>query len=154
MASHSPILGTRDPSIEFPCLKFLEWFLFSCLDPDRYKVYLLKITSVKQVEEAKPVTWEISLNNAEGEKVKVLATQSRPPLCNLTDCSPPGPSVHGILQARTLEWVAIQLPGGSSWPRDGTRIASLVVRSFTIWATREALGEGSERPVNWAILSE
>lgn len=78
MASHSPILGTRDPSIEFPCLKFLEWFLFSCLDPDRYKVYSLKITSVKQVEEAKPVTWEISLNNAEGERSESVSHSVTP----------------------------------------------------------------------------
>ena len=40
-------------------------------------------------------------------KVKVLVTQSCPTLCNPMDCSPPGSSVHGILQARTLEWVAI-----------------------------------------------
>ena len=33
------------------------------------------------------------------------------------DCSPPGPSVHGILQARTLEWVAISSPRGSFQPR-------------------------------------
>ena len=37
----------------------------------------------------------------------VLVAQSCPPLCNPMDRSPPGPSVHGILQARTLEWVAI-----------------------------------------------
>ena len=37
----------------------------------------------------------------------VLVAQSCPTLCNPMDCSPPGPSVHGILQARTLEWVAI-----------------------------------------------
>ena len=40
-------------------------------------------------------------------KVKVLVTQSCPTLCNLTDCSPPGSFVHGILQARILEWVTI-----------------------------------------------
>ena len=39
--------------------------------------------------------------------VCVLVAQSRPTLCNPIDCSPPGPSVHWILQARTLEWVAI-----------------------------------------------
>ena len=33
--------------------------------------------------------------------------QLRPTLCNPMDCSPPGSSVHGILQARKLEWVAI-----------------------------------------------
>ena len=40
--------------------------------------------------------------------------QSCPTLCEPMDCSPPGPSVHGILQARTLEWVAIHFPRGSS----------------------------------------
>ena len=40
-------------------------------------------------------------------KVKVLVTQLCPTLCDPVHCSPPGSSVHGILQARTLEWVAI-----------------------------------------------
>ena len=39
--------------------------------------------------------------------MKVLVTQSCLTLCNTMDCSPPGSSVHGILQARTLKWVAI-----------------------------------------------
>ena len=43
-------------------------------------------------------------------------------LCNPMDCSPPGSSVHGTLQARIVEWVAISFSGGSSWPRDGTHI--------------------------------
>ena len=41
------------------------------------------------------------------------------------DCSPPGSSVHGILQARILEWVAIPFSRGSSWPRDQTQVTSL-----------------------------
>ena len=47
-------------------------------------------------------------------KVKVLVTQSCPPLWDPVDCSPPGSSVHGILQARILEWVAIPFSRGSS----------------------------------------
>ena len=43
-----------------------------------------------------------------------LMTQSRPTLCGPMDCSPPGSSVHGILQARTLEWVAISSSRGAS----------------------------------------
>ena len=39
------------------------------------------------------------------------------------DCSPPGSSVHGILQARILEWVAISSSSGPSWPRDWTRVS-------------------------------
>ena len=48
------------------------------------------------------------------EKVKVLVTQLCLTLCDLMDCSPPGSSVHGILQARILEWVAIRFFRGYS----------------------------------------
>ena len=44
--------------------------------------------------------------------------QSYLSLCNTMDCSPSGSSVHGILQARILEWVAMPFSRGSSWPRD------------------------------------
>ena len=51
-------------------------------------------------------------------KVKVLVSQSCLTLCNPVDYSPPGSSVHGILQARILERVAIPFSRGSSLPRD------------------------------------
>ena len=44
-------------------------------------------------------------------------------LCDPTNRSPPGSSIHGILQARVLEWVAISFSRGSSQPRDQTRIS-------------------------------
>ena len=47
-------------------------------------------------------------------------------LCGPTDCSPPGFSVHGILQARILEWVAIFFSRGSSWPKDQNWVLSLL----------------------------
>ena len=57
------------------------------------------------------------------------------------DCSSPsGTSVHGILQTKILEWVAIPFSRGSSWPRDWTGVPCVTGRFFTIWATREALG--------------
>ena len=49
--------------------------------------------------------------------------QSCPTLCNPKDCSPPGSSVHGILQARILEWVAISFSRGSSYLRDWTQVS-------------------------------
>ena len=58
-----------------------------------------------------------------------------PTLCNPLDCSPPGPSVHGILQARMLEWVAMPFSRGSSRPRDQTPVSCIAGRFFTIWAT-------------------
>ena len=54
------------------------------------------------------------------------------------DYSLPGSSVHGIFQARILEWVAISFSRGSSQPRDWTRVSHIVGRCLTIWATREA----------------
>ena len=53
------------------------------------------------------------------------------------NCSSPGSSVHGILQARILERVAVPFSGGSSWPRDRTQVSRIMGRSFTIWATPE-----------------
>ena len=47
------------------------------------------------------------------------------------DCSPPGSSVPGLLQARILEWVAILFSGGSSWPRDRTWDSCTAGRLFT-----------------------
>ena len=51
-------------------------------------------------------------------KVKMLVTQMFLTLCDPVDCSPPGSSVHGILQARILEWVAMPSSRRSSRPRD------------------------------------
>ena len=71
-------------------------------------------------------------------KVKRLVSQSCLTLCNLMDCSSPDSSVHGILQARILKWVAIPFSRGSSWPRDQTHVSCTTGRFFIIWATREA----------------
>ena len=49
--------------------------------------------------------------------------QSSPALCYPMDCSPPGSSVHGILQARILEWVAMPFSRGFSWPRALTHVS-------------------------------
>ena len=55
--------------------------------------------------------------------------------CDPMDCSPSGSSVHGILQARILEWVFIPFSRGSSWSRDQTQASCIAGRLFTIWAT-------------------
>ena len=53
------------------------------------------------------------------------------------DCSPPGSSVHGILQARILEWVALPSSRGSSQPRDRSQASRTTSGFFTVWATRK-----------------
>ena len=60
--------------------------------------------------------------------------QSCPTLCDLVDCSLPGSSVHGIFQARVLEWAATSFSRRSSPPRDRTRVSRIVGRRFTVWA--------------------
>ena len=63
-------------------------------------------------------------------KVKVLAAQLSLTLCDPMDCSPPGSSVHGILQTRILEWAAIPFSRGSSKPRDQTWVSRIAGRFF------------------------
>ena len=65
--------------------------------------------------------------------------QSCPTLCDPIDYSLPRSSIHGIFQARILEWVAISFSRGSSQPKDQTRVSCIVGRHFAIWATREGL---------------
>ena len=72
------------------------------------------------------------------DMLKVLVAQLCLTLCSPMDCSPPGSSVHRILQARILEWVATSPSRGSSQPRDRTPVSCIAGKFFTIWATREA----------------
>ena len=65
-------------------------------------------------------------------KLKVLVAQSCPILCDPTDCSPPGSSVHEILQARIVEWVAISFSRDSSQLKDQTWVSHTTGRFFTI----------------------
>ena len=58
-------------------------------------------------------------------------------LCDPMDYSPPGSSVHSILEARILEWVAISFSRRSSRPRDRAWVSCTAGRLFTIWAPRE-----------------
>ena len=67
----------------------------------------------------------------------VLAAQSCPTLCDPMDSSVSASSVHGILQARILEWVSIPFSRGSSQPRDQTWVSCISGRFFTIWAITE-----------------
>ena len=73
-------------------------------------------------------------------QVKVLVTQLYLTLCHPMDCSPPDSSIHGISQARILEWVAIPFSRGSSPPKDQTWVSCIAGRFYANWATREAPG--------------
>ena len=60
-------------------------------------------------------------------RIICLVAKSRLTLCDPMDCSLPGSSVHGILQGRILEWVAISFSKGSSWPRDWTHFLNRIL---------------------------
>ena len=68
----------------------------------------------------------------------MLVAQSCLTFCDPMDCSLPGFSVHGILQLRILEWIAIPFSRGSSRPRDQTWVSCIASGLFTTWAIREA----------------
>ena len=67
-----------------------------------------------------------------GCKVKKVLVAQFVQLCDPMDCSLPGTSVHWILQARILEWVAIPFFKGSSQPRDQTQVSCMADRFFTV----------------------
>ena len=71
--------------------------------------------------------FQASYSSSESESE---VTQSCPTLCNPIDHSLPGSAVHGIFQARVLEWVAVSFSRGSSRPRDQTQVSSIVGRRF------------------------
>ena len=68
-----------------------------------------------------------------GQSKRVKVAQSCPTLCKPMDYT-----VHGILQARTLEWVAFPFSRGSSQPSGQTQVSHIAGRFFTSWATRQA----------------
>ena len=75
------------------------------------------------------VQYKINLKKNESESE---VAQSCLTLCDPVDCSPPGLSIHGILQARILEWVTISFSRGSSQPRDQTRVSRIGGRRFNL----------------------
>ena len=81
---------------------------------------------------------EILIAQAYTRYMRAKSLQSCPTLCNPMDCSPPGSCIHGILQVRILEWVAIPFSRGSPQSRDRTWVSCIEGRLFTVWATRQA----------------
>ena len=77
-----------------------------------------------------------------GESCSVVSNS-----CDTMDFSPPGSSVHGILQARILEWVAFRFSRGSSQPTDQTQVSHTASGFFTVWATW-----GSLRKLKWVAF--
>ena len=114
---------------------------WGCKEPDRTKVTEHAPTGL--TNSLGVFTAHQNLRKSIRLKVKVLATQLCLTLCNPMDCSPPGFSVHGILQARILEWVALSFSRGSSPPSDQTPSPVLQTNSLP------SEPRGKPLPFNW-----
>ena len=86
-------------------------------------------------------------------KVKVKSLSRVQLFCSPMDCSPPGSSVHGIFQARVLEWVAFSSSRRSSQPRDWIWVSCFGGRRFTVWATGEVQGQ-EKNSSHWKSVKE
>ena len=88
-----------------------------------YSWLILKLVVIGKLSAPVQMLWVMTLTDTSVSSICVcLVTQSCLTLCDPLDCSPPGSSVHGIFQAKMLEWVAISCSRGSCWPRGWTRI--------------------------------
>ena len=124
--------------------------------------YYQLLTSSGTTKLAFPGPWETDRQCPDGHKpmgwtppcgdtltLAVLVSQLCLTLFNPIDCLPPGSSVHGILQARILEWVAFPFSRGSSQLRVQTQVSDTAGRFFATWASREA----QEHWSRWSIPS-
>ena len=114
-----------------PDLHFLKWSL--CLEPMLIFTCVV-IKPFQKIRYCCSRNLEFGMNNYQ----IVFVDQSCPNLCNPMDSSLSGSSLHGIFQARMLEWVAIPFSRGSSQSKDRTQLSHITGRFFTIWATKKA----------------
>ena len=71
--------------------------------------------------------------------------------CDPMNCSPPGSCDHGILQARTLKWVAISFSRGASQPRNWTQVSHIAGGFFTDWAMGQGFYSSGEKEKAWWV---
>ena len=143
-------VSPRSPSFKTSTIKIKHWLVFELESEalDHSAILTVSLVNVEQIFSLKhsnlvyfiwvfliafPFKWSMEVEE------EVLVAQSCPTLCNPMDCSPPASSVHGILQAKILQWVAILFSRGSSQTRDRTWVSCTAGRFFIVWGTGEAL---------------
>ena len=95
--------------------------------------YIFKMNRYTSVSQSKgkhvlwpmKIVWNSNFSIQKSQSDCNAQSLSQVTLCDPMNCSPPGSSVHGISQARILDWVAIFSSRGSSWPRDGTCVSGV-----------------------------
>ena len=117
--------------------------IFKEEDEGIYKSYAIFLGHLDKIRWGPSITTSICKDNPVSGYMLFECSVAQPclTLCDPLDCSPPGSSVHGILQARILEWVAMLSSRGSSRHKDQTRVfhvSWIAGRFFTHWATWQA----------------
>ena len=113
----------------------LTWFFSYSFLQKAYAVGTIIITNEqtrKWMMREERIVCQVLQISGEKSEVKVLVAQSCQTLCDPMDCSLPGSSVHSILQARILEWVAMPSSRGSSWARDPMWVSYIAVNSLLL----------------------
>ena len=121
-----------DYYFQLPC--FMSVLLKVWSPPTRQPVSSISMRTCQKHRFSVPIQDLLQFSSSQFSSV----AQSCPTLCDPVDCNLLDFSVHGIFQARILEWVAISFSRGSSRPRDRTRVSRIGGRCFNLWATREA----------------
>ena len=133
-----PLLLYHPRSLLFPVSSFYRWGL--CLFPTSStpRVHLIFSSGpfhgrehTQRMEASLVRPWMF-------QHTVCVCAQSCPTFCDPMGCSPPSFSVHGIFQARILEWVAISFSRGSSQPKDQTHVFCIGRQFLYHWATWEA----------------
>ena len=117
------------------------WIIFL-----RYVAFYLSLIFLRLTQETKPNQWKYFFPPKSQILWLGMCSVAQPylALCSPMDCSPPGSSIHGTLQARTLEWDAISYSRGSSWPRDRTRVSWVWKGTHLTWNGTHSPTEGLE----------
>ena len=110
-----------------------------CCDVQTLRCSMCDLVPWPRIKPRPPALKAWSLSHWTTGKVKVKSFSRVWLFATPMDSSLPGSAVHGIFQARILEWAAISFCRGSSQPRDWTQVSCIADRHFIVWATREAL---------------
>ena len=114
----------------------MRWIMRICFSNALMSILILIINVFKIFTILLFLTLRIILIDSIYCEYSHIVTQLCPTLFKPINCSLPGPFVHGILQARTLEWAAISSSRRSFQPRDQTWVSCIAGRFFSIWATQ------------------
>ena len=136
------LLSKYDPSRTFWIFLAMSQGMWDLRSPTRNRTCIprseaLEVQSLNHWTSRK-VHWPSETTLSAPACMCVLSCSIRSDFCDPMNCSPPGSSVHGILQARLLQWVAIPFSRGSSQPRDWNQVSLIAGGLLTIWATKEA----------------